>query len=283
MNAQQITGRMLQSLSADKNALIGDYLIAFGVTKVGDYTKMPPVFKSIYEPEWKAFNDSFKMTLHNATRERTHLYHILEFVRYMQASGLNPFAKAVKHPRETKLSSTTRFKPVAVYEKIVESGLQKISEEITELMRKNQLSVMFKVEKSTSQILWKDSVYSLVVSYALVPARKNDNLDALLAQLQGTLYGSSKVPVQLQERKQVLPPESKAKPKVLNDKADILMKGTQYSNWYPIRRTNSFNASLMRARDGKLVFKVLVYLELDVNLGASTKNILFKLWKNISK
>jgi hypothetical protein len=283
MNAQNVTGRMLQSLSADKNALIDDYLLAFGVTKIGDYKQMPPVFKSVYEPEWEAFNRSFNMTLHNATKARTHLYHILEFVRYMQSAALNPFAKSLRHPREAKMSSSARFKPVAVYEKLIESGLKEISNEIDELMRKNQLNVQLKIQKSKSEILYREGQYSLVVAHVLVPSRKGANIDEVLSRLQGTLYGGSSVPVQLRERKQVLPPESRAKPKVLNDKAELLLKGSQYFDWYPIRRTKSLNASLVRARDGKLVFKVLVYLELDVNLGSSTKNTLFKLWKNISK
>jgi hypothetical protein len=283
MNAQQITGRMLQSLSADKNALIGNYLMAFAVTKVGDYKEIPSVFKALYQPEWDAFNTNFKLKLHKGTAGREHLYRILEFVRYMQAAGLNPFAKTLKHPRETKLASSKTFKPVAVYEKLIESNLRRVADEINELMRKNQLNAVFKVSKSASQILFKDNQYSLVAAYVLVPSRKNDNVDGLLTKLQNVLYTGSSVPVQLRERKQVLPPESRAKPKVLNDKAENLLKGSAYFNWYPIRRTQSFNASLMRARDGKLVFKVVVYLELDINLGTSTKNTLFKLWKNVSK
>lgn len=283
MNAQQITGRILQSLSADKNALIEDYLTAFGVTKIGDFSLMPPVFKSIYEPEWQAFNEMFNMTLHNATKEREHLYRILEFVRYMQAIGMNPFAKALKHPRETKLSSSTKFKPLAVYEKIVESGLKRIADEINELMRKNQLNSAFRVEKQTSEILFKDKQYSLVAGYVLVPARKNDNLDALLTKLQGVLYNGSSAPIQLREQLQRLPPDSRLKPKVLNQKSDVCLKGSSYAGWYPLRRTKIFNASLIRAKDNKLVLKVLVYLELDVNLGTSTKNTLYKLWKNVSK
>lgn len=281
MNAQQITGRMLQSLSASKNPLIDDYLLAFGVTKIGTYT-MPPVFKALYEPEWDAFNKHFKLTLHKASAAKQHLYRILEFVRYMQSIGMNPFAKALKHPREAKISSSVKFKPAAVYEKIVENNLSLLVAEIAELMRKNQLDSQFKAEKMHTDVLAKDGTFLIYTSLILTP-RKKEKLDSLLTKLQGMLYNGSNVPIQLQEQKQVLPKDSRIKPKILNQKADVLAKEKSFFGWYPVRRTQSFHASLVRARDDKLVFKVLLYIELDVNLGSTAKNTLFKLWKNLSK
>lgn len=282
MNAQQITGRLLQSLSADKNALIDGYLLAFGVTKIGKY-ELPPVFKSIYEPEWEAFIENFHLKLHEKSAAKEHLYRILEFVRYMQASGLNPFAKPVKHPRETKLSSSTKFKSLAVYEQIVESSLRDINTEVVDLLRKTQLSVLFKPSKQTFDILFKDGTYMLVINQILVPAKKNASLDGVLTNLQSLVYNGSSVPIQLREQKQTLPKESRLKPKVLNDKAETLVKNSSMFGWYPLRKTKSFMASLVRAKEDRLVFKAIVYLELDVNLGASTKNTLLKLWKKITK
>lgn len=283
MNAQHVTGRLLQSLSADKNALIDGYLLAFGVTRVGKYNEMPSVFKPTYEPEWEAFNKSFHLKTHGTSVAKDHLYRILEFVRYMQAIGFNPFATTVKHPRETKLSSTTKFKSSVVYEKIVESNLSDIAETISDLMRKNQLSVAFSVKSTNIEVLAKEGVYSLICSYVLVPKKKNESLDGVLTKLQGSLYNDSSAPIALRERKQRLPDESRLKPKVLNRKASALIKDASFFGWYPLRKTKNFNAFLMRAQNDCLVFKVLVHVELDVNLGAGTKNTLFKLWKTVSK
>lgn len=282
MNAQQVTGRLLQSLSADKGVLIESYLLAFGVTKVGLYD-LPSVFKPIYKLEWDAFNKAFHMDVKGGPAKK-HLYRILEFVRYMQAIGFNPFAKALKHPRQAKISSSARFKSITVYEKLIETSFSAHVQSIQELLRKYQLNVVLKSKKTVSQVLHTDGTYRIVFSQVLVPARKNAVLDAVLNTMQGTLYNDSSVPSQLRERKQPLPKESRLKPKVLNLKADALIKDRSFLGWYPLRRTQSVNASVVRAKDDCLVLKVVIHLdELDVDLGASAKATLAKLWKNVSK
>lgn len=282
MNAQQITGRLLQSLSADKSVLIDSYLLAFGVTKVGLYT-LPSVFKPIYDLEWNAFNKAFQMDVKGGPAKK-HLYRILEFVRYMQAIGFNPFAKTLKHPRQTKLSSSARFKSIMVYEKLIETSFSAHVDTIKEMLRKYQLSVVLKSKKTVSQIIHGDGTYRIVVSQVLVPARKNAVLDAVITGMQGTLYNDSSAPTPLRERKQPLPKESRLKPKVLNLKADALIKDRSFLGWYPLRRTSSFNASIVRAKDDCLVLKIVIHLDdLDIDLGVSAKATLSKLWKNVSK
>lgn len=288
MNAQAVTGRMLESLSANKNALIEDYLLAFGVTKY-DNDSLPPVFKSSVTPQWEVFNRNLELRLPpKAGKKKACLYRILEFVRYMQEVGINPFSKTFKHPRQTKLSSTLKFKSSQVYEKIVSSSFDEIVTSVDELLRKNHLNYDFKVEQTDSEIILEpdypvSGAYSLICGFVLVPRRKKESIENILTKLQKVLYNGSRIPEPLLERKQVLPKGSRAKPKVLNDKAKVLLNTRSFQGWFPIRRTENFHAYLIRARDDRLVFKILVRLEIDISLGKSTKNVLYKLWTQASK
>lgn len=281
MNTQSITGRMLQSLSSDSKALIESYLLAFGVTNRKS-DKLPPVFKDKYLPEWQAFTREFALALPNPTVEKKALYRILEFVRYMKHMGTNPFAKAFKHPRAAKIA-TQGLNPKAVYEKLLETQLADSANAITTVLNNNQLLLLFKIVKSKSEVVLKGNDCLMTTSFVLSPKRPTERTDALLTNLRGLLYNDSKVPMQLLERKQKLPPTSKAKPKVQNLKADVLMQASSFLGWLSLLKQSNFSAHLIRAKNDQLVLKIQVELSLDVNFGASTKQLLLRLWAKAFK
>jgi hypothetical protein len=281
MDAQAITGRMLTSLSADKHTMIRHYLLAFGITNAGS-DKLPPVFKEKHQPEWEAFTREFELSVPRATKEKIALYRVLEFVRYMKHMGINPFQGAFKHPAEAKIASKG-VDPVKVYEKLLESSMFDVARSISRLAHKTHLLLQMKIAKSVSDVKAKNGQYVLTTAFILKPQRKDDTLDGVLTNMRGLLYNDSKVPVQLTERKQALPKTSRAKPKIQNSKAEVLLRSESFMGWYPLSKNDHFVAYLIRAREDLLVFKVKVALDVDVNLGSSTKQTIMRLWTKAFK
>ena len=122
----------------------------------------------------------------------------------------------------------------------------------------------------------------LTTSLVLVP-RRSDSTDAILNNLRGLLYSDSNVPMQLREQRQTLAKESRVKAKVLNQKADILIKSASFLGWLPLIKQRGYAMHLVRARDGQLVLKIQVAVTLDANFGASAKQLILRLWAKAFK
>lgn len=278
MDAQLITSRLLSSLSAGKDTdLIKKYLLAFGVTNPKS-TDLPPVFKDKHLPEWKAFVDSFN--LKQDDQEKKRLYTILEFVRYMRHLGINPFSKPVKLDQQK-----STFNVVDAYSRLLTQAMLSIAKKINAVLLKTSLMSQFKVTRTKIILNEKSGIYALVGSYVLEVKRKNAHIEQCLTSLQGLLYTMTEPPIQLREKYQKLPVNSKAKAKSLLDKSDTLLSVNSTFGWLPLIKSKEFDLYIVRAKDSKLVLRYVVNINPDFSLDSKHKmeTLILKLWKTSFK
>lgn len=264
-------------MSAAKDALVAEYLKAFGAIDLKN--TLPPVFNPKYEAQWEVFTESFKLRS-GLTAESRRLYTILEFMRYMKAARLKPLRTPVKHPSSTRITESP-FMPNTAYEQLAETDLRSVWADIDALLRKNRLNTELKTVKTKSDITAsKGKPPVLDTLYVLAPP-KGSTLDAAIQRLEGTLFDRRQIPSQLKIQVKKLSAATKARPKVLNRSVNELIKSGTVG-WYPIRQTPDFSALLMRAKDDRLVLKIRVNLNLDIEFGDKARLVLNKLWKYVS-
>ncbi len=252
-------------IGAGKDPLLDGYLSAFGISTT-DSIYMPPIFKSKYEQMWFEWCNAY------VTRETGPLFllfRVLAFIEHLNRKGQSNI-----YTTPPQMSGTSkRLSPKLVYEGMLTRDLSVAALEIATLLRKTDLFAAFKAVQSKSMVKT-----GLTTSIMLQLKRKTDVADVCLGRLRGILKNDGHPPIQLLEKLAARAPSSKAKPKVLTPKADLLM--VQFSSttgWLPVANTSTYSAWLIRARESKLVLKIVVNVNPHL-VSSVTPSTITRLW-----
>ncbi len=267
MDAQTITARMLRSISASKPGSMRALLLAFGVTNPTKLS-MPPVFDTKYATEWDAFVSSNSFSAPN--HELRLLYTILEFIRYMRYSRVNPFFRKVNDP-ETRgpLNLNT------VYKRLARERLDDYLSAIVTGLRKYNLFMWLQRQQSIDYIDLVGDSLSITTYTLLEPKRKNDSLDNILLKLQGLLY-TGKLPMQLGERLKKGSHKSS-----LPDFNSAATKRASNFGWLLLASDKKYKLAIRRVSGSKLLLRIQTTVPNEIDLGnkTETKKLVANMWK----
>jgi hypothetical protein len=278
IDAQSITSRMMMtSTSTDTAAtLVRKYLSAFGIVPPLDLSTYPPVFKDTHVPEWRAFTKQYANYVKNDP-ERNALYTILEFLRYMKHMGINPFIKRIKAPASVRTRAKIELQ--AVYTNLLEASLGEIAQDVMAAVRKTHILTVLSASSSRIAVSKNDGRHVLYAAYTLKTKRKTDSLDGVLTRLQGFLFSSTDVPIQLRDAYQKLSPTSKVKAKSIRFPAPRLMHSTARLGWLIAVKNARFSIYVIRSKNDNLVMRIEVPLKLDLDIGHAVNAVIVKAWK----
>jgi len=264
--------------SSASDKLVQGYLKAFGITVVSKETLnvIPSVFNTKHAPEWKAFIESFvPSNAKSLTLAKRALYSITEFLRYMRHVGINPFIKAVKAPALVKGS---KIDSQSVYTNLLAFSLADIVSQIIPVIRGTHLLTKLDKSKAKTRISG-NSDYVITSTFVLHPKKKNDSLDGILSQLQGFLYTSREVPIQLRETYKKVLVTSKIPARISTPNYRVLQNTESHIGWLTIKKDSTFNVYVARAKSSLLILRIEVPIVLDISLGHKVRPILTKSWE----
>lgn len=275
IDAQQITTRMLRaaqqyrSVSAngtpgkpmERSKLVHKYLVAFGITglpgpKDSGY---PPVFRPKHALEWSAYIGETHSGSLGGITEDAYLRTLLDFLRYMQHMGLNPFIRAIEPP--TAARTAAKFSIIGTNTALLAATLRQTASEILALVRKTHLlTSMSPVGKAATEVRKLNGVPTLCCSFNLRPRRRKQSLDEVLSTFQGFLYRSAEAPQALLPQWVSQVPGSKSRPKSKLLSVKQLSARTTTIGSLILAKRPDFQVVVQRSRDDTLVLSMLLPL-----------------------
>lgn len=259
--------------NADTDTLTKAYLSAFGISGA----LLPTVFRPEFEDAWEAWVDSYYMV-------HTPIDAVLRtcaFIEILARKGkTNPY---VRPPRLTGLGK--RLTPKYVYDTITLSTLSAVALDISTMFRRTDLLSFFKIARLKS-----DCTTKLITCLCLERRHRSDRIeDIILYRLRDILKSHGTVAAQLQEKVIKVAGSgsgsgsgrsamAKKPPKIVTPKDGALLVPIERSfDWLPLSKSASYDSYLIRARDARLVLKVVVRFNPRL-LASVPKATVLRLW-----
>lgn len=254
MLSRTVTSRLLKQARSSSGDLVKKYLQAFGVVDItgsGAY-QLPPAFDSQYTPEWEAFLKSAHPSGKIEDGE-SYLYLILSFVRYCRLIKVDPFSGTFSFKDPTTRSPQLNISNIK--KRIEQNSINLLFKAIHNYLNRFYIGQYLKQSaKRCAIVKASNGIVKIVSTYALVPRKQLDFLDDVLGNLNGVLYQKT-LPVQLQSKTKLV---GKTRTVELLPKYEQIPLNTSLIGWLPLIRSPAFEISVMRAKNDRLVFKVIV-------------------------
>lgn len=269
------TNQMLkqaQAKSLKGNELILRYLQAFGITNPS-LDEMPKAFDIEYLPEWKAF---LKEIPKDATSPNQRaLTTVLSFIRYCKLLKMDPFDATFSSKYKDPITKTAVLNLDKINLNLAQNNLETIANAVNKYLVKQGFSRYFRLERKQIELTIQNSHTYIVGAYVLQPLDDKASLDSILAKMEGILY-TKDLPKALQPRTKLVGKKSVDQ----LEKASTLLPGISKLGFWLMLNSPIVEVLLTRAKDDKLVLKVLVKLGSKDNADKLVaKAIKLKLWK----
>lgn len=235
--------------------MITKYLKMLGMKAV---EQLPAAFKPTYSEEW----DTFRLHFKNPSKDplRAAFYLCLEFIRYMKAIKINPFARVVSDP----ITHLT-FLPARAYELVFTEFLQGFGDHVTEQFRRLRFTG-FKVINNAFSYEVSKNFYTL--RYTVIIAHTSKQLTTVLNEQRGLLF-SRELPVQLKNSRGL-------------DAATALIHVSNELGWLKLKST-PISVYVARARNDLLVVRFTHQIPEEISFGTplETRAHITKMWKKV--
>jgi len=295
IDAQQITTRMLRSAQQYRSVsttgapgkplaraqLVHKYLVAFGITSMPGPKDngYPPVFRPKHALEWAAYISETHSGSINGITEDEYLRTLLDFLRYMQHMGINPFVRSLVPP--TAARTAAKFSIQGTYSALLAATLKETASEILTIVRKTHLlTSMSPVGRAATEVRKLNGITALCCSFNLRPRRRKQELSAVLSTFQGFLYRGAEPPAALLPQWVGQAPGSKSRPKSKLLSVKQLMARTTTIGSLILAKRPNFQIVVQRSRDDTLVLTMLLPLASSdiTHFGHKMRQIVRTLW-----
>lgn len=233
----------------------------------------PTVFQEKYQQEWEAFTRSFK-PVPSTPREIVVL--LLEFLKYTNYMGVNPFKSSVKDPISQKKFNTRLAEKTIVF-----SDLETIYNGVQTSLRKLNLFSYLVIKQSKDWVHQTGTSYEVATMFVLRPKRPEESMDSVLQKLSGFLY-EGQLPAQLQD---VVKLNYKKSSSALPNASEFLRRapGNLKIGWLPLEKSSLYSLQCKRVKDG-----ILLLLKFTFNPGvrlpsSNATKLITTAWKSFRK